>query len=159
MQAADAERVREADAGYSHDELTQAVFGFMMAMEDVDHGDAEETVAGLELAFDSGQRVRVVPSVSGPDPGGVRTIATRIIKEIKRHGRIVLRGERFANAQELAVILQIFRDPRFETFRYVYVRGNEIVEHEAYSSGVPGSAPLYVHKEPAGSAGRRQWKN
>lgn len=35
-----------------------------------------------------------------------------------------------ANAEDLAKLAHVNRDPRFETFRISYVKGDEIVGHE-----------------------------
>ena len=53
--------------------------------------------------------------------------------------------EKINNLEDLAVISQVFRDPRYETMRIFYTKNNKIVAHEAISSRIPGmSSALYA---------------
>lgn len=82
------------------------------------------------------------PAPRGEDAGaGVRT-TSRLLDEFKAKGFIDFRGQKLRPGRELedlAEIAQVARDPRYETFRYFYTKGNEIVGSEAFSSRVPGS--------------------
>jgi hypothetical protein len=59
--------------------------------------------------------------------GGVDTgtralgISPALIKE----GYIDLRGAEAKDARDIAALAQVFRDPRFETFRYIYVKDSK----------------------------------
>jgi hypothetical protein len=43
---------------------------------------------------------------------------------------------------DLAALAQVYRDPRFETFRAVFVKDGEVVGESAYSSRLPGQVQL-----------------
>jgi len=58
--------------------------------------------------------------------------------ELRKTGRIDIRGQQAKNAADLAVLCQIFRDRRYETLRVIYMKGDEVVGHEAVSSRMPG---------------------
>lgn len=64
-------------------------------------------------------------------------------------GHISLVGQRVESADDLAVLAQVYRDPRFETFRYFFVRGNEIVGHTGVSARLPNSSPAFIGKNSA----------
>jgi proteasome lid subunit RPN8/RPN11 len=99
------------------------------------------------------------PAPRGEDAGaGVRTVS-RMIDEFKDKGFIDFRGQTVREGPEglrdLAVIGQIARDPRYETFRYFYTKGGEIVGSEAFSSRLPGATNIHegVQRQPAGGFG------
>jgi len=89
---------------------------------------------------------------------GVRTVS-RTIDEFKDKGFIDFRGQTVREGPEglrdLAVIGQIARDPRYETFRYFYTKGDTIVGSEAFSSRLPGATNIHegVQRQPAGGFG------
>jgi len=51
-------------------------------------------------------------------------------------------GRSVKNPEEMAAIAQVFRDPRYETIRYVLTKGDEIKAHLAVTSKMPAIAPL-----------------
>ncbi|MDE2022334.1 MAG: hypothetical protein KGI71_05500, partial [Patescibacteria group bacterium] len=70
-------------------------------------------------------------------------------RELIQTGRLDLRGQILRTPEDLAVLGQIVRDPRFETFRIVYLRGTELVGHEAISSRLPGQSLAFVRRRGA----------
>ena len=58
-------------------------------------------------------------------------------EEIEKRGRIDIIGKKVKNVHELAALAQIYRDPRFETFRVFYTKGDVIVQHEAFTARTP----------------------
>lgn len=76
---------------------------------------------------------------------GIRTIADGISREFINKGYIELKGRKIRNNEELAVLAQVFRDPRFETFRIFYTKNNKIVAHEAISSRIPGMTSAFLN--------------
>ena len=67
---------------------------------------------------------------------GVSTVGLAIARDIKK-GPVDLRGHRIRNAEDLAALVQIFRDPRFETLRIFYLQGENLVDHEGFTSRMP----------------------
>ena len=44
----------------------------------------------------------------------------------------------------------MYRDPRFETFRIIYTKGDEVVDIEAVSSRLPSSSRVFITDIPTG---------
>lgn len=80
---------------------------------------------------------------------GVRTLARSLAHDLANLGRVDLRGTVVNSASDLAAVAQIFRDPRYETFRIVYMRGDQIAGHEATTTRSPGSARAFVDPREA----------
>ena len=76
---------------------------------------------------------------------GVRTIGLAITAPLKRTGRIDLRGMIARTVEDVAQLAQVFRDPRFESFRIVYTKGDQIVGHEGVSSRLPDSSAAFIN--------------
>lgn len=77
---------------------------------------------------------------------GVSTVYQRIAKTFKARNDFDFRGHRVSRADDLAAIGQVYRDPRFETIRMFYMRGDRIVAHEGLTARLPSVAPLFKTK-------------
>lgn len=75
---------------------------------------------------------------------GIRTIADGITRDFIQKGYVDLKGRKINSPADLAEIAQVFRDPRFETFRMFYVKNNKIVAHEGVTSRAPGLAVTFM---------------
>ena len=113
--------------------------------------------AAGQLALDFGRpgSQRAVQSLSGgarlrglEAGSGVRTVglAVTIPKELQTRGWIDLRGRRVDKPSDLAVLAQVYRDPRYETFRIFYTKEGRIVAHEGLTSRVPDSVVVFDAK-------------
>ncbi|HWW94295.1 MAG TPA: hypothetical protein VN375_13085, partial [Vicinamibacteria bacterium] len=71
-------------------------------------------------------------------------IGSDIPEELIRNGRIDIRGQNVRNEQDLAALAQIFRDPRYETFRTIYVKDGRVVATDAISSRLPGASATFL---------------
>lgn len=67
----------------------------------------------------------------------VRTLARAISTDLVQTGKIDFSKLRVTGPETLAMAAQVLRDPRYETFRVFYLRGENIVHHEAVTCGVP----------------------
>lgn len=78
------------------------------------------------------------------DRGGstATLLAARLHNDFVEHGGANLVGQHVASPGDLAALAQVYRDPRFETFRCFYMRGNTVVGESAYSSRLPGAVYL-----------------
>lgn len=65
-----------------------------------------------------------------------------IADRIERVGSQALIGQRVDSAERLAELAQVYRDPRFETFRVFFLKGDEVVHATGVSSRMPGEAPM-----------------
>lgn len=72
-----------------------------------------------------------------------RTIYRKFKKDFQTRGYIDVNGIEVSNSMELADVAQVFRDPRYETFRMVYVKDNKIVGTEAVSTKIPNRSLVF----------------
>src|SRR5690606_7562691 len=63
-----------------------------------------------------------------------------------RQGYVDFRGKQVRSPADLAALAQVVRDPRFETLRIFYVKGDTIVGQEAITSRLP-NAVLFWPRE------------
>jgi hypothetical protein len=61
--------------------------------------------------------------------GGLATRALGISPALIREGYVDLRGAEAKDARDVAALAQVFRDPRFETFRYIYVKNKDSLRY------------------------------
>lgn len=71
-------------------------------------------------------------------------LGSRIPVEFTEQGRISLIGQKAETPEDLAVLAQVYRDPRFETFRFFFLKGNTVVGQTGVSSRLPGSTKTFV---------------
>lgn len=86
-------------------------------------------------------------SVAGKLPkteSGVRTLGVAIAEEMADTGRVDLRGQTVKSADDLAVLAQVYRDPRLETLRLFYVKDGKIVAHEGITSRMPNFVKPFI---------------
>jgi hypothetical protein len=78
------------------------------------------------------------------DRGGpaATLLGARLHRDFVAQGGAQLVGQRVGSPGDLAALAQVYRDPRFETFRCFYVRDGEVVGESAYSSRLPGAVQL-----------------
>ena len=65
-------------------------------------------------------------------------------KDFKEKGGTTFLNQPIKSGQDLAIMAQILRDPRYETLRIFYTRMNRIIHHTAVSSRLPGA--VYLEK-------------
>lgn len=74
-------------------------------------------------------------------------LANAISKDFTETGTASLVGRKVENPAELADLAEIYRNPKFETFRVFFMKGNEIVGQNAITSRLPGSVKLFESEE------------
>jgi len=77
---------------------------------------------------------------------GVKTLASALKEEATQTGRIDLRGKVVRTPEDLAVLAQVYRNPRFETLRIFYVKDNIIVAHEGITSRMPHFSAAFTKR-------------
>lgn len=80
-------------------------------------------------------------SLRGDKPGVPRLRET-FVKEYKETGYIDLVGQKVESADDMAAILEVFRNPYYETFRMVYVKNGAVVGYDSFSSRKPGMSMI-----------------
>ncbi|WP_207644962.1 hypothetical protein [Dehalobacter sp. TeCB1] len=73
-----------------------------------------------------------------------KTVGKAFSNDLINTGKVNLAGNKFNDVKDLATLSQVYRDPRFETFRIVYTNNGTVVGTEAISSRMPGSAAVFV---------------
>ena len=115
------------------------------------------TAEARQLAFDALRETReVARTAQGQrgEGGGIRTLGLGITPELVQKRRIDLRGQTVETPAELAELAQVYRDPRFETFRIFYVDdAGAILAHEGITSRLPGSAAAFLGRDQTGVRG------
>lgn len=139
----------DGDVKYS---LKDANVNEIESMILANHNEYKNNKEALKLAAEAIkdlQKVKFSISSTGRkvdwDRAGIRTIADGISREFINKGYVELKGRKVNSLEELAVIGQIFRDPRFETFRIFYTKNNKIVAHEGISSRIPGVSSAFLN--------------
>lgn len=74
--------------------------------------------------------------------GSAKLLGSGVLESFAASGGTSLVGQKVSSPADLATLAQVFRDPRFETFRVFYARGDEIVGQTAYSSRLPAAVFL-----------------
>lgn len=75
----------------------------------------------------------------------INYLARSIAKDFKRTGKIDFRGTEINSAKDLAQLFAIYRDPRYETQRVVFVKDNKIVSVQGVSSRIPARS-TYIRR-------------
>lgn len=86
-----------------------------------------------------------IPLLRRPDtPLQRRTeiVGLGIAADIQRAGSTALVGRTVEGHEQLAELAQVYRDPRYETFRVFFTKGGSIVHATGVSSRLPGQAPM-----------------
>lgn len=65
-------------------------------------------------------------------------LGSRFTKDFVENGYVTLVGQKVKTSRDLAVLAQVYRDPRFETARAFFVRDGVVVGETAYTSRLPG---------------------
>lgn len=81
--------------------------------------------------------------------GNYTVLANAVAEEVTRRGTVSFIGKQVSQPSDLALMAQVFRNPRYETMRYFFVKGNTIVGQTGVSSRLPSAATLF----PAGVGG------
>ena len=78
---------------------------------------------------------------------GVKVVNNEVIyRKFKQDfidkGYTNLNDAKIESREDLADMAQIFRNPKYETFRIIYMKGNIVVGHEAISSKIPNASKM-----------------
>lgn len=73
------------------------------------------------------------------DGGGISLLGAAIYKNFKEGRPNQLIGQTVRTPRDLAALAQVYRDPRFETFRFILTRNGEVVSEQAITSRLPAA--------------------
>lgn len=105
-----------------------------LAEEAIEDLQGEKTKTGSIPA--NGRRV------GGINTSGISTLGKAFTTQFIKKGYVNLTGQKIKNYEDLAIIAQVFRDPRYETFRIVYMKGNKIINYEGVTASLPAQCPI-----------------
>ena len=107
---------------------------------------AEEAIRDIQKREGNGNLSGESGEVGGTRRNdGIKNIGIGISAEFIQKGYINLRGKEVNTPEDLAVLAQVYRDPRFETLRFIYVKDNTIVGHEGITSKLPSSSVAFLN--------------
>lgn len=113
-----------------------------------DEGDLYEKIktrpGTIEKQKDTGRSAYTELLESHARWAGGSLLGSAFSKDFKQQGGSRLLGRKVRSASDLAVLAQVVRDPRFETFRVFFVKDDKIIHHTAVSSRLPGV--VYMNK-------------
>lgn len=107
------------------------------SLNDTPQADGERAYSASGLAADDAVRGR-----DAPLQRRAQIVGLGIAAEIQREGSTALIGRNASSASDLAELAQIYRDPRYETFRVFFTKGDTIVHATGISARLPGQTPL-----------------
>lgn len=99
-------------------------------------GEAALADLRRRLALDSaGRRL-------GLGRGDLAVLGSTLYRNFVASGGNQLVGQYVATAADLAALAQVYRDPRFETFRVIYLKGQQVAGEAGYTSRLPALIQL-----------------
>lgn len=114
------------------------------AMHEAIAGKIREHAAAKDASGDGAGEKAATPS---PKPAGPsvrerrwRPVAVAHGAKIRAEGSASLLGQKITSPADLAELAQVYRDGRYETLRYFWMKGDEVVGHTAVSSRLPSLA-------------------
>ena len=116
----------------------------------------EDVAQRLELDLEALEETARAPLPGGRvSPGVSRSPVLRaiaMVRTFKEAHKLDWVGRTLSSLNEIAVALQITRNPSFETFRIIYMRGQTVVGHEALSARDSRYAPIFLFTSEEESA-------
>lgn len=88
--------------------------------------------------------------------GRVNVLAASINVDMIRDGTANILGQRITGLEDLAALGQVYRDPRFETLRYIIVKDGKVIYETAVSSRLPAASAVYAGDWPSFIRGLRK---
>jgi hypothetical protein len=86
----------------------------------------------------------------GVDGGRASVLGQRLLANFKAGEPGQLVGAKIESSEDLAALAQVYRNPKFETLRFIYLKGDEVVGENAHSSRMPGAVRFSAANNPLG---------
>jgi hypothetical protein len=90
--------------------------------------------------------------VKSTPEGDIITHGVGITVRIKTGKALDIRGYKIKNQADAANVFQVFRDPRFESSRTIYLRKGVVVHQEGVTVGMPSVTPTWIKNNLANQA-------
>lgn len=115
-----------------------------------EYQESEETLHDAEEAIqDLKERIGAGDCQQRGDlfRGRYKTIGESVIRRFIEQGEIRFIEERVSSPEQLAVLMQAYRNPLFETMRFVYLKNEIVVAVEGYTNRLPSVVVMPTLKE------------
>lgn len=127
----------DGDAGSQRDLLAPPESATVAPDEQANRPDGQPAAARPDRGEQDGGSRSTVPTLAR---GQLRALG--IAQELRTEKAATLVGRTASTPKELAEIAQVYRDPRYETFRIFYTKGDTIVHATGVSSRSVSEAPI-----------------
>ena len=88
---------------------------------------------------------------------GANVLGNAIAEEVTKKGTATFIGREVKSPNDLAAIAQVFRNPKFETLRYFFTKGDKIVGQTGVSSRLPAVACAFPTEAGRGIDNGAAW--
>jgi len=103
-----------------------------------------ETDSQKKTNADNRARKQAEEAISGNARWGKGTIlANGISNQFKEKGFVSLVGQKVDSDQDLANLAEVYRDPRFETFRVFFIKDGKVVGQTGITSRMPSTVLIF----------------
>jgi len=139
------EGVSEPTAEYGPDQVQSSYEQIALFPEPKTRADAKVHAEQLtQQLIPSAEDLSTAGGTLGRDRGtpDVITTAQAIRTDLEEKGFITLHGQELRTAQDLATIARVYRNKQYETFHIVYAQEGKVVDHEAFTSRLPGTVQV-----------------
>jgi orotate phosphoribosyltransferase len=116
---------------------------FDFGVPNLDYGNIEQRPDTTERQRELGRSGHQQLLERSIDRGQGSLLGAAIAKDFREHSGATLVGQTVRSTEDLAVLAQVLRDPRFETFRIFYTKGDQIVHHTGVTSRLPAASNIY----------------
>jgi proteasome lid subunit RPN8/RPN11 len=79
--------------------------------------------------------------------GTITTLGVGITTDLLNNKVVDFTGKKVESAEDIAVLAQVVRDPKVETFRVFYVKDGVVVHHSAVSSRLPHTTAAFIRDD------------
>lgn len=73
----------------------------------------------------------------------VKLLYQKLTRQLERNGFININHKVINSREDLAELSAIFRNPRYETFRIIYMNNNSVVGYESITSKLPDRVDIF----------------
>ena len=136
--------VGETDGDYQEAQLS---FDF----SDTREGEARSASEERNLAHARSGAASMLRGLNGT------VLGNALVKEFKDRSAVSLIGKPIKSTEDLSVLGQIYRNPSFETLRYIFVKDGKVVRTAGVTSRMPGSASIFPDHVGKGASDGVKW--
>lgn len=140
-------KLRELGYGEALDEFFKSNDFVIRESAKLDYEKIEQRTDTTEAQRTEGRNAYsdLLERIAGRAGGNVLGLA--LANDFRKTGGAALIGQTVKSAGDLASVAQVLRDPRFETFRFFFVKDDKVIHHTGVTSRLPGAVNLFAPKK------------